>query len=117
MITEILNSSFHVIDYILSIAGFALIIYAFYIFSIVVFSLFRLKDISAMKVIHIASIIEVYAFVCFLIGVILISKMHGLIVFKTLLFGMIVVFNGITVIRLISKTAYFHKLHTADQKS
>ena len=107
---EALYRYFIIISYILSIIGAALIVYAFFVLSLIAFTIVKAKNLTPFKAIHIFSVIEVYVFLCVLIGIILSSKIYGILLFKTLLFGIIVLFNGITATRLIAKTAYFYSM-------
>ena len=101
------------LDYALSILGSVFILYAVFIFLISTVSLFRTKNLDTLKAIHILSITEVYAFVCGVIGVILISNIYNILLFKILLFLILVIFNAVTVTRLIAKTGYFYNLKVA----
>lgn len=111
----VLYPLFTIVNYILGIVGVSLIIYTFSIFFTVIKSLIRTKDINTIKIIHILSAVEVYAFICFLIGIALVSKIFGLIFLKLILFGIIVIFNGITVTRLVAKTSYFYNMHSKNK--
>jgi hypothetical protein len=97
-------------QYLLQIFGTALILYIFGIFCLIVFTLFKSKNLDTIKALHTVSIVEVYCFTGIIIGVILTSKIYGLLFFKILLFLIIVIFNGVTVTRLLAKTAYFYNL-------
>ena len=99
-----------IINYLFGIIGVSLIVYVFCMFCVITFTLFKTKDVQPIKAIHIMSIVEVYAIVCLILGIILISKSNGLMTAKLLLFIFIIIFNGITATRLISKTAYFYNL-------
>lgn len=99
-----------IINYLFGIIGVSLIVYVFCMFCVITFTLFKTKDVQPIKAIHIMSIVEVYAIVCLILGIILISKSNGLMTAKMLLFIFIIIFNGITATRLISKTAYFYNL-------
>ena len=76
----------------------------------ITFSLFRTKNLSSMKSIHILSVVEVYAFMSGILGIILILNIYNLLLFKILLFLLLVIFNAVTVTRLVAKTAYFYNL-------
>ena len=101
---------FTTLDYILTLSGVVFTIYAFFVFSLTTFCLIRTHNLNPLKAIHIVSITEVYAFVCGIFGIILILNIYNLLFFKILLFLVIVIFNAITVTRLIAKTAYFYDL-------
>lgn len=103
-------------NYIFTIVGMALIVYVFGIFSVITFTLFKTKNLDTIKAIHITSVVEVYAFVCFIIGILMVFKFEALILPKFFLFILIVIFNGITATRLIAKTAYFHSLRFKKSK-
>ena len=101
---------FSMLDYALTLIGVAFIVYAFFVFFLTTFCLLRTKNLHPLKAIHAISITEVYAFVCGIFGIILILNIYNLLFFKILLFLIIVIFNAITVTRLIAKTAYFYDL-------
>jgi multisubunit Na+/H+ antiporter MnhG subunit len=98
------------LDYVLSIVGALFIVYGTIVFAILCFALFRTKNLDALKAIHILSSAEVYAFVCGVIGVVLISNIYNLTLVKIFLFLVLLIFNGVTSVRLMAKTAYFLKL-------
>ncbi len=99
-----------VAEYLLNIFAVALICYIIAILSLVVFTLFRTKNLETLKALHIISIVEVYCFTGLIIGSVIVAKIYGLSLAKIFLFLMIVIFNGITATRLIGKTAYFYNL-------
>jgi hypothetical protein len=101
---------FPIINYILVIVGSAIVLYVVGIFYLSAYSLFRSKNLDAIKAIHIVSVIEVYAIACFIFGITLVTKIPNLMFLKLVLFLIIVIFNGITATRLIAKTAYFYNL-------
>lgn len=101
---------FIITSYILSLVGIAIIFYVCFVFCLVTFSLARTKNLTPIKIIHIFSVIETYCMMCFLIAILFIAKVKGLIILKIIIFGLIVIFNGITVTRLVAKTAYFYNL-------
>lgn len=90
--------------------GVALLLYVVAIVCLVLFTLFKSKNLDVIKAIHILSVIDVYAIVCFIIGIIFVAKIYNIVFFKFLLYLIIVIFNGITVTRLVAKTAYFYNL-------
>jgi hypothetical protein len=112
---DTLYQVFFIVSYFLEIVGIALILYGILMFALVTFTLLKLKNINTLKVIHALSITEVYAFICLLMGILFVSKIYGLLTLKILLFGIIVIFNGITVTRLIAKTYYFHNLNSKEK--
>ncbi len=101
------------LDYALSIIGSIFILYAVFIFLISTISLFRTKKLDTLQAIHIISITEVYGFVCGVIGVVLISNIYNILLFKIFLFLVLVIFNAVTATRLIAKTGYFYNLKVA----
>lgn len=107
-----LQSIFEVVSNILSVSGLLLMTYVFCILCIIAIAILRLKVNNPFKVIHIVSVVEVYIFICFLLAIILIAKVHGLLLLKFILFGIIVAFNGITATRLVAKTAYFYGMRS-----
>ena len=107
---------FQTLNYILKIFGVLLIAYAFFVFLLTNFCLFRTDNLTPLKAIHIISITEVYGFVCGVLGIILLLKVYNLLFLKLMLFLILVIFNAITITRLISKTAYFYELKVSKQK-
>ena len=101
---------FSMLDYALTLIGVAFIVYAFFVFFLTTFCLLRTNNLHPLKAIHAISITEVYSFVCGIFGIILILNIYNLLFFKILLFLIIVIFNAVTVTRLIAKTAYFYDL-------
>ena len=97
-------------SYILGIVGAAIILYLCFVFCLITFTLIRTKNLTPIKIIHIFSVVEVYCMVCFLIAILFIAKIKGLLILKVIVFGLIIIFNGITATRLIAKTAYFYNL-------
>lgn len=104
-----------IVKNILACMGLGLIFYAFTIFIIVSVSLLKVKEINTFKVVHILSVIDVYTFICLLIGIILSSCLYGIITLKIVLFSLVIIFNGITVTRLIAKTSYFYNMHSKNK--
>lgn len=99
-----------VTNYILSIIGVAIILYLCFIFCLITFTLARTKQLTAIKILHIFSVVEIYCIVCFLIAILFVAKIKGLLILKVILFGLVVIFNGITATRLLAKTAFFYNL-------
>jgi hypothetical protein len=107
-----LYSIFSIAKYSFKIIGILLIVYTFLIFCITAFVILRLKTDNPFQIIHIVSVIDVYTFICFLLGVVCVASIFGLLTVKIALFGIIVLFNGITATRLFAKTAYFYSMRT-----
>jgi hypothetical protein len=105
-----LGGIFTIANYGFRIIGISLIIYTFLIFCITAFVILRLKTDNPFQIIHIVSVIDVYTFICFLLGVACVANIFGILSIKIALFGIIVLFNGITATRLFAKTAYFYSM-------